>query len=213
MKSCALMCFSFSNKKAACHVPGFCSRGCHCGLPGLRPARQWHVLQEHLVLDQHPWQCDRPGVQLWQHVAGGPLRSKVHRCFFGSCCAIVRAVVIKAQTVATKVVHYAQQARPRMVLLENVRAIANKRQVEDSVPGTTKLIQMMSDIGYEGSWMPVNSMDYGLPHHRQRVYFFFYLRGHGSSREAALMCQTFQTSTHVSLHQCLGLCSPCSRNS
>lgn len=52
-------------------------------------------------------------------------------------------------------------------ILENVKGLVNHNKGET----INKIVTILSDIGYNVSYTVLNSIDYGIPHMRERVYF------------------------------------------
>jgi len=63
--------------------------------------------------------------------------------------------------------------RPKIVFLENVKGLLNHEQ------GKTfrKIIQTLSELGYNVQWMVLNSKFFGVPQNRERVFIIGSLRG------------------------------------
>jgi DNA (cytosine-5)-methyltransferase 1 len=63
--------------------------------------------------------------------------------------------------------------RPKIVFLENVKGLLNHEQ------GKTfrKIIQTLSELGYNVQWMVLNSKFFGVPQNRERVFIIGNLRG------------------------------------
>ncbi len=63
--------------------------------------------------------------------------------------------------------------RPRLVLLENVKGLLNHNK------GKTfkKILQTLSELGYDVQWMVLNSKFFGVPQNRERVFIIGNLGG------------------------------------
>ena len=55
---------------------------------------------------------------------------------------------------------------PKVLILENVKELVNKK----NMPGFNRWIDFLSDLGYVTTWKIVNSVDFGIPQNRRRVF-------------------------------------------
>ena len=71
--------------------------------------------------------------------------------------------------------NYVNRHLPRIVILENVRAIMNKRSchADGDVSPAQHVMHEFRAMGYDGGCKIMNSRDYGLPQRRSRCYFVF----------------------------------------
>nr|VZR99336.1 Modification methylase BanI [Mycoplasma feriruminatoris] len=60
---------------------------------------------------------------------------------------------------------------PKVLLLENVKALTNKLFIEDF----NKWLTALEKLGYKSIWKVVNSTDYGSCQNRERVFCISYL--------------------------------------
>lgn len=56
--------------------------------------------------------------------------------------------------------------RPKYLLLENVKALVNKKNKEHF----DKWLKVLNDYGYTNYWQILNAKDYGIPQNRERVF-------------------------------------------
>lgn len=56
--------------------------------------------------------------------------------------------------------------RPKYVVWENVKGLISKKHIEHF----NHYLQTMEKLGYENHWQVLNSLDFGLPQHRERVF-------------------------------------------
>lgn len=56
--------------------------------------------------------------------------------------------------------------RPKFLLMENVKALTQKKFIPDFV----RLQKSLEEIGYTNFWQVVNAKDYGIPQKRERVF-------------------------------------------
>jgi DNA (cytosine-5)-methyltransferase 1 len=63
--------------------------------------------------------------------------------------------------------------RPKIILLENVKGLLNHNKGETF----RKIIQTLSELGYDVQWMVLNSKFFGVPQNRERVFIIGSIRG------------------------------------
>ena len=63
--------------------------------------------------------------------------------------------------------------RPRYLLLENVKGLFSF----DTGKGFQTILGILSDIGYRVQWQVLNSKDFGIPQHRERVFIVGHFGG------------------------------------
>ncbi len=110
--------------------------------------------------------------------------------------------------------HYVEQLRPKLVLMENVAEMKNGF---DSAY-TNEILTRLSEQGYEVTYEVLNAADYGIPQRRRRAFFLatrighalkFPVASHKSARRAS--CNDAQlsfldedSSEHVSVWDAIG---------
>lgn len=62
--------------------------------------------------------------------------------------------------------------RPKFLLMENVKALVQKKFMPDFL----RLQRELQDMGYANYWQVLNSKDYGVPQNRERVFMVSILR-------------------------------------
>lgn len=62
--------------------------------------------------------------------------------------------------------------RPPFLLMENVKALVNKR----NKPFFIKWLEVLESYGYENHWEILNSKDFGIPQNRERVFCVSFLK-------------------------------------
>lgn len=55
---------------------------------------------------------------------------------------------------------------PRFLLMENVKALVGKKNMDDF----TRWVTYLHDLGYRNYWNVINAKDYGIPQNRERVF-------------------------------------------
>lgn len=68
--------------------------------------------------------------------------------------------------------------KPRYLIIENVKHLVSCERGRDF---TTVLFELW-EAGYDCEWCVVNSKDFGVPQHRERVYLIGYLRARGGRK-------------------------------
>ena len=75
-------------------------------------------------------------------------------------------------TLFFEIARIAKAKRPKYMLLENVKGILSNQKGE-----TFRIIlQTLDELGYDVQWMVLNSKFFGVPQHRERVFFIANLR-------------------------------------
>jgi DNA (cytosine-5)-methyltransferase 1 len=76
-------------------------------------------------------------------------------------------------TLFFQICRLAQDKRPRLLLLENVKGLLSHDQ------GQTfhAIIGSLDELGYDLQWQVLNSKDFGVPQSRERVFIVGHLRG------------------------------------
>lgn len=64
-----------------------------------------------------------------------------------------------------------KQIQPRLLLLENVKGLLSQGG------GQTFRVILSTLVGYDVEWQVLNSQDFSVPQHRERVYLVGHLRG------------------------------------
>ena len=79
----------------------------------------------------------------------------------------------------------ARKGRPRWIVLENVVGLLSAEQ------GTAleTVVDELEEIGYLGGWFACNTLDFGIPHHRERVFVVASYRSDAAIRILADCCQ------------------------
>lgn len=63
-------------------------------------------------------------------------------------------------------IEYFRVKRPKFLLMENVKALVQKKFMPDFL----RLQRELQDMGYANYWQVLNSKDYGVPQNRERVF-------------------------------------------
>jgi len=69
-------------------------------------------------------------------------------------------------TLFLEIVRVLQSKRPKYLLLENVKGLLN----HDKGKTFQIIIQTLDELGYDLEWMVLNSLDFGVPQSRKRVF-------------------------------------------
>lgn len=70
-----------------------------------------------------------------------------------------------------EMVRFAKAFQPKAVMIENVKGLLNAKDENGKVGGAfEKLIQELESLNYVPKWKIIDSADYGVPQHRQRVF-------------------------------------------
>jgi DNA (cytosine-5)-methyltransferase 1 len=81
-------------------------------------------------------------------------------------------------TLFFEIARIAKIKRPAYLLLENVKGLLN----HDKGQTFRVIVQALDELGYNISWLVLNSKNFGVPQNRERVYIIGCLRG-GSARK------------------------------
>ena len=88
-------------------------------------------------------------------------------------------------TLFFEVMRLAKERKPEILFAENVAGLLNHEG------GITFgiIISTMAELGYSVEWQVLNSKDFGVPQHRQRVFIIGHL-GNGSGKQVFPICGT-----------------------
>lgn len=81
-------------------------------------------------------------------------------------------------TLFFEVMRLAKERHPQILFAENVAGLLN----HDGGATFGTIITAMAELGYSVEWQVLNSKDFGVPQHRQRVFIIGHL-GNGSGRK------------------------------
>ncbi|CAK9035314.1 Modification methylase HaeII (M.HaeII) (Cytosine-specific methyltransferase HaeII), partial [Durusdinium trenchii] len=81
---------------------------------------------------------------------------------------------------------YVKRHRPKMVLLENVRSLFEKRQVEGGDSAYEIVRRRLAKLGYAVSGAVYNTADFGLPQQRNRAWLLCVLESELATSESQL---------------------------
>ena len=76
-------------------------------------------------------------------------------------------------TLFFEIARIAQEKRPRLLLLENVKGLLS----HDKGRTFGTILTMLDEIGYDCQWQVLNSKNFGVPQNRERVFIIGHLRG------------------------------------
>jgi len=85
----------------------------------------------------------------------------------------------------------AKKAQPRWLVLENVVGLLS---AEEGF-AFEEVINQLEEIGYMGAWFSCNTLDAGLPHHRERVFFVASNRQEAAFKFISLACEYYRDSS------------------
>jgi DNA (cytosine-5)-methyltransferase 1 len=71
------------------------------------------------------------------------------------------------------IIRILREKRPRLFLLENVKGLLS----HDNGNTFKTILTALTEVGYDVQWQVLDSQDFGVPQHRERVYFVGHLRG------------------------------------
>jgi DNA (cytosine-5)-methyltransferase 1 len=81
-----------------------------------------------------------------------------------------RDVNDKRNTLFEYYLKIAQQIRPKVILIENVRLLTSMKDPNGSLV-SKRILDTFETIGYTSNFYNINAKDYGVPQHRERVIF------------------------------------------
>ena len=95
-------------------------------------------------------------------------------------------------TLFFEIARFASILKPRYLFLENVKGLLN----HDRGNTFEVILSALDELGYDVEWQVLNSKNFGVPQHRERVFLIGHLRG-GSGRQvfplsgdgAAITCE------------------------
>ncbi|GFH43018.1 cytosine-specific methyltransferase [Lactococcus hodotermopsidis] len=76
-------------------------------------------------------------------------------------------------TLFFQIARAAKQIKPQFLFLENVKGLLN----HDKGDTFRTILSTLDELGYYVEWQILNSKDYGVPQHRERVFIIGHLRG------------------------------------
>lgn len=76
-------------------------------------------------------------------------------------------------TLFFEIARFANVIKPRYLFLENVKGLLN----HDGGNTFRTILGTLHELGYDAEWQVVNSKDFGVPQHRERVIIIGHLRG------------------------------------
>ena len=76
-------------------------------------------------------------------------------------------------TLFFEIARIAKETLPQILLLENVKGLLNHSNGETF----RKILETLDELGYDATWELLNSKNFGVAQHRERVYLIGYLRG------------------------------------
>lgn len=76
-------------------------------------------------------------------------------------------------TMFFEIARFAEQIKPRILLLENVKGLLSHDQ--GNTFGT--ILHTLDELGYDCEWQVLNSKNFGVPQNRERVFIVGHLRG------------------------------------
>ena len=79
-------------------------------------------------------------------------------------------------TLFFEIARIASVKRPAYLLLENVKGLLS----HDGGRTFEILLKTLDELGYDAEWQVLNSKDFGVPQHRERVFIIGHLRGRSS---------------------------------
>lgn len=94
-------------------------------------------------------------------------------------------------TLFFEVARFAQQIKPRILFLENVKGLLSHDQ--GNTFGT--ILHTLDELGYDTEWQVLNSKNFGVPQNRERVFIIGHLRGFGRREIFPIERQTNEHST------------------
>jgi DNA (cytosine-5)-methyltransferase 1 len=76
----------------------------------------------------------------------------------------------KRNTLFYSYLRIAEQIKPKVILMENVRLLTSMKDPDGSLV-SKRILETFDSIGYKSLFFNVNAKDYGVPQHRERVIF------------------------------------------
>lgn len=76
----------------------------------------------------------------------------------------------KRNTLFNYYLKIAQQVKPKVILMENVRLLTSMKDTDGNLV-INRIVNTFDSIGYRCSFFNINAKDYGVPQHRERVIF------------------------------------------
>lgn len=76
-------------------------------------------------------------------------------------------------TLFFEIARIAQEKRPRLLLLENVKGLLS----HDKGRTFRTILATLDELGYDAQWQVLNSKDFGVPQNRERVFIVGHTRG------------------------------------
>ena len=76
-------------------------------------------------------------------------------------------------TLFYEIIRIAEVKKPKMMLLENVKGLTNKKHKATF----EKILSELDRIGYNVRWQVLNTKNHGIPQNRDRVFFVCFLKG------------------------------------
>src|SRR4030042_139325 len=68
-----------------------------------------------------------------------------------------------------EIIRIANDKKPKYMVLENVKGLLSMQMEEGML--VDKIVRDLKKIGYGVAWKVLNSKDYGIPQHRERIWF------------------------------------------
>jgi len=68
--------------------------------------------------------------------------------------------------------------KPKFLVLENVKGLLS----HDGGETLSRILTILSELGYEVEYRVLNSKDFGVPQHRERIFITGYIGGSGGSK-------------------------------
>lgn len=81
-------------------------------------------------------------------------------------------------TLFFEVMRLAKERKPDILFAENVKGLLS----HDSGRTFGTIIRNMAELGYDVEWQVLDSQNFGVPQHRERVYIIGHLRGRGGQK-------------------------------
>ncbi len=81
-------------------------------------------------------------------------------------------------TLFFEILRAAEEIQPSYLFLENVRGLLS----HDEGKTFQTMLAAMDELGYDAEWKVLNSKNFGVPQHRERVYIVGHLRGRNTRK-------------------------------